>query len=202
MLMFTSEDHERVANGDITVTWRLWKYAHVKAGKVYATNFPFGGSIVVEDVREVPAGEITDADALEVGQPDASSLIEYARSHTGREVSSETLLYRVRFHFDPLDPPKPEYSLDEVAKRLDRLDKASRTGPWTLSTLRLIEENPGVVSRELAPQMDMARADFKLNVRKLKALGLTLSLTVGYELTELGLSYLDSVDSEEPVSLP
>jgi hypothetical protein len=202
MLMFTSEDHERVANSEITITWRLWKYAHVKAGKVYATNFPFGGSIVVEDVRAVPAGEITDSDAHEVGQPDAHALIVYARSHTGREVSADTLLYRVRFHFDPKDPPKPEYSLDEVAKRLDRLDKASRTGPWTLRALQLIEENPGVVSRELAPEMGMDRADFKLNVRKLKALGLTLSLTVGYELTELGLSYLDSVSSEEATSLP
>ena len=128
MLMFTSEDHERVASGEITVTWRLWKYAHVKPGKVYATNFRFGGSIVVEDVRAVPAGEVTDADAREVGQPDAAALIEYARSHTGREVSAETVLYRVQFHYESQEPPKPEYSLEEVSKRLSRLDAASRTG--------------------------------------------------------------------------
>ncbi len=193
-LMFTTEDHQRVANGEITVTWRLWKYAHVKAGKTYATNFRFGGAIAVEDVREVPAGEITDADAHEAGLPDAAALIEYARSHTGRAVSPDTILYRVQFHFESEAPPKPQYSLDEVSKRLARLDKASRTGPWTLQTLRLIEENPGVVSRELAPQVDMPRPDFKLNVRKLKNLGLTLSLPVGYELTELGQTYLDGID--------
>lgn len=194
MLMFTSDDHERVAAGEITVTWRLWKYAHVKPGKLYASGFPFGGSIAVDDVREVRAADITDADALEAGQADAQALIEFARSHTGREVSPDTLLFRVRFHFEAESPPKPAYSIEEVTKRLARLDKASRTGPWTRQTLRLIEENPGVVSRQLAPQMDMPRDDFKLNARKLKALGLTLSLPVGYELTELGQGYLDSLE--------
>lgn len=194
MLMFTSDDHQRVANGEITVTWRLWKYAHVKAGKTYPSGFPFGGSTVVEDVREVRAADITDADAHEAGHPDARALIDFARSHTGREVSPETILYRVQFHFDERSPPGPKYSLEQVSKRLERLDKASLAGPWTLSTLRLIESNPGVVSRELAPQIDLPRADFKTNVRKLKALGLTLSLPVGYELTELGQTYLDSLE--------
>ena len=194
MLMFTSEDHGRVAAAEITVTWRLWKYAHVKPGKVYASGFAVGGAIAVEDVRVVPASEITDADALEVGLPGATALIDYARSHTGREVSGDTLLYRVQFHFEPVGPPKPQYSLDEVSIRLQRLDKASRAGPWTLTALRLIEENPGVVARNLAVEMGMPRDDLKVNVRKLKALGLTLSLPVGYELTELGQSYLDSME--------
>jgi hypothetical protein len=190
-LMFTSDDHQRVANGEITVTWRLWKYAHVKAGRTYASGFD--GSIVIEDVRTVRAADVTDTDAREVGQPDAAALIDFARSHTGRIVEPDTVLYRVRFHYDPSDPPKPQHSLEEVTKRLDRLDRASPRGAWTLETLRLIEENPGVVSRELAEQIGMERADFKVNVRKLKGLGLTLSLLVGYELTESGQAYLDSV---------
>ena len=193
MLMFTSEDHERVAAGEITVTWRLWKYAHVKAGKLYVSGFSFGGAIAVEDVREVRAADITDADAHEAGQPDAAALIEFARSHTGRTVTPDTMLYRVQFHFEAEAPPRSEYSLDEVSKRLQRLDKASRMGPWTLQTLRLIEDNPGIVSRHLAPVMGMHRDDFKVNVRKLKNLGLTLSLPVGYELTELGQAYLDTL---------
>ena len=192
MLMFTSEDHERVAAGEITVTWRLWKYAHVKAGKLYASGFPFGGAIAVEDVRAVRAADITDADAQEAGQRDARALIEFARSHTGRSVEPDTLLYRVQFHFQPEAPPKQEYSLEEVTTRLERLDSASGIGPWTLQVLRLIESNPGVVSRQLAPQMEMPRDEFKLSVRKLKGLGLTTSLLVGYELTELGQTYLDS----------
>ena len=106
------------------------------------------------------------------------------------------MLYRVQFHYSSDDPPKSEYSLDEVSKRLQRLEKASRTGAWTLPTLRSIEENPGVVSRELAPQLGMQRDDFKVNVRKLKNLGLTLSLPVGYELTQLGQAYLDGMEMQ------
>ena len=40
----------------------------------------------------------------------------------------------------------------------------------------------------------MPRPDFKLNVRKLKNLGLTLSFPVGYQLTELGQTYLDGLE--------
>jgi hypothetical protein len=192
MVSFTYDDYPRIAAGEITVTWRLWKYAHVKPGKVYATGF--GGAIAVEDVRIVRAADVTDADAREVGQPDVAGLIEFVRSHTGRVVEPDTLLYRVQFHYEPVEPPRPEYSLEEISKRLGRLDGASKSGPWTLATLRLIEENPGVVARNLAREIEMYKDDFKVNVRKLKALGLTHSLTVGYELSELGQAYLDSLD--------
>ncbi len=59
--------------------------------------------------------------------------------------------------------------------------------------LHLLEDGPGVAARHLAPEVGQPLADFKVNVRKLKALGLTLSLETGYELSELGQSYLDSL---------
>lgn len=191
MLLFTADDHARVASGEITVTWRLWKYAHVKAGRVYASGF--GGGIEVEDVRPVRAADISDSDAREVGLSDARSLIDFARSHTGREVSGETTLYRVQFRYLRDAPQKPSLSLAEVAARLDRLDRASKRGAWTLQTLRLIEASPGVAARLLAPDAGLPAPDFKVSVRKLKALGLTISLEIGYELSELGQAYLDSV---------
>jgi hypothetical protein len=192
MVSFTAEDHARVAAGEVTVTWRLWKYAHVKAGKTYATGF--GGAVEIDDVRAVRAADVTEADAHEAGLPDAESLIELARSHTGREVTDETLLYCVRFRYTPVTPEKPRLPLEEIARRLDRLDVASKRGPWTLQALRLIEANPAIVARLLAPETGLPLLDFKQNVRKLKALGLTISLERGYELSELRQSYLDSVD--------
>jgi hypothetical protein len=191
MVSFTAEDHARVAAGDITITWRLWKYAHVKAGKVYATGF--GGAVEIEDIRAVRVADVTDNDAHEAQLPDAASIIELARSHTGREVSGDTLLYRVQFHYLQQAPEKPRLSLEDVTKRLERLDNASKRGPWTLQTLRLIEDGPGVAARYLAPELGQALPDFKLNVRKLKALGLTVSLETGYELSELGQTYLDAI---------
>jgi hypothetical protein len=73
------------------------------------------------------------------------------------------------------------------------MDATSPTGPWTLAALRLIEENRGVVARALAEEMELPRLEFKARVRRLKALGLTVSLPVGYELSELGQTYLDSL---------
>jgi DNA-binding IclR family transcriptional regulator len=76
------------------------------------------------------------------------------------------------------------------------MDAASASGPWTLAALHLIEENRGVVARELAEELELPKLDFKARVRKLKALGLTVSLPVGYELSELGQRYLDSLGAD------
>lgn len=81
-----------------------------------------------------------------------------------------------------LDPEK----LAKLKARLDRLDRASNSGAWTARTLRLIAAHPGVVSSTLARHMKMERPAFKINVRKLKELGLTESLEVGYRLSALG----------------
>jgi predicted transcriptional regulator len=56
--------------------------------------------------------------------------------------------------------------------------------------LRAIDERPGVVSTLLAEQVGLDRPALKLNVRKLKALGLTESLEVGYRLSPRGAAAL------------
>jgi hypothetical protein len=189
--LFTAADLARVAAGELTVTWRLWKRAHVKVGRAYPAGH---GAVVIDEVRLVRVGDVTDADARQVGLPDAKSLVNLVRSHKRAAVSGKTILHRVAFHYVAQAPPRrPDLSLPEIAKRLARLDAASASGPWTAAALRLIEENRGVVARELAEEMELPRLDFKARIRKLKALGLTVSLPVGYELSELGQTYLDSL---------
>src|SRR5688572_15331110 len=107
MLLFTADDHRRVASGEITVTWRLWKYPHVKAGSTYATGFGF---VAIDDLRQVRVADVTDVDAHEARLSDARVLVEFARSHTGADVSPDTVLHRVEFRYlgerDPR-PPRP-----------------------------------------------------------------------------------------------
>ena len=93
--------------------------------------------------------------------------------------------WHVTFHRVAPEPTAPPLPLEEVRRRLDRMD-ARATDPWTMATLRLIGEQPGVVSTVLAEQLGRERFPFKADVRKLKALGLTESLEVGYRLTPLG----------------
>ncbi len=58
--------------------------------------------------------------------------------------------------------------------------------PWTGAALALIEAQPGTRAADLAASAGLPTAKFKANVRRLKALGLTQSLEVGYRLTDLG----------------
>ena len=84
--------------------------------------------------------------------------------------------------------------LADLTTRLDRLDSCSTHGPWTREVLGLIGRRSAVVSTELAAELGRPRPDFKLDVRKLKALGLTHSLDVGYELSPRGRAYLAATE--------
>jgi hypothetical protein len=108
-------------------------------------------------------------------------------------------LYRVQFR--PADGPDPRDQLaaaatltsgelDDLRRRLERLDRASAEGPWTRSTLEIIAANPAVRAGDLAPRLGQDLLAFKLNVRKLKNLGLTISLGTGYRLSPRGESFL------------
>ena len=67
---------------------------------------------------------------------------------------------------------------------------AVRGTPWTRQVLRLIAERQGVRAPDLAASLDRETLSFKRDVRKLKELGLTHSLPVGYEISPRGRAYL------------
>jgi hypothetical protein len=83
---------------------------------------------------------------------------------------------------------------DEIASilaRLDRLDAASRHGAWTRASLDLIDRNPGVRAPDLAARLGRETQEWKADVRKLKELGLTESLAIGYRVSPRGEAVLD-----------
>ena len=73
------------------------------------------------------------------------------------------------------------------------MDARSTNGPWTTMTLELIATNPGKRAAELAESAQMETKRFKTNVRKLKELGLTESLEVGYRLSPRGRVVLERI---------
>ena len=75
-------------------------------------------------------------------------------------------------------------------RRWARLDASSSSGPWTRTKLEPSPPTPSPRRRPSATSLGRERAPFKLDVRKLKNLGLTISLTKGYELSPRGLAYL------------
>ncbi len=102
-------------------------------------------------------------------------------------------VWRVDFVFVGADDRiarRAEASPADLAAVITRLTRLDRNGPWTRNTLQLIERYPGIVSTTLARQAGQDRAAFKLNVRKLKELGLTESLDIGYRLSPRGEAVL------------
>ncbi len=179
-----------ITDGSITVTFRRWKKPQVIAGRPYRTP---AGRIHVEAIDEVDPAVITHPEARRAGFTDADHLRSELRG------TGDLPTYRIEFHL--IDEPDPrevlassdDLSPDDLAElrtRLDRLDRASKHGPWTRETLAIIAARPGVRAGDLADDVGRERAPFKLDVRKLKALGLTHSLEVGYRLSPRGEAFL------------
>ena len=107
-------------------------------------------------------------------------------------------MFIIDFHYDgsALARPAPTtvvvgaQELAELARRLDAMDRRAPEGAWTRETLRLIRARPGVRAAVLARALGRARDDFKRDVRKLKRLGLTISLEIGYRLSQKGETFL------------
>ena len=200
-MIFRREDRERVARGEITISYRLWRSAKVKAGKSYRTPL---GTIAVDDVKVIPAAMIARRDVRRTGCKRIAEIRELAGEQTKTHVDDDTLLHRVQFRFlgdeAPTSKPARTLDLEDVAARLTRMDQRSPRGAWTHAVLQAIETQPQVPARILCAQLDWERLDFKAHVRKLKALGLTISHEVGYELSDLGRRYLSSLTSENPVT--
>jgi exonuclease VII large subunit len=81
-------------------------------------------------------------------------------------------------------PIDDEAELDRLRARLRKLDERAAAGPWTRQTLELIAERPATRAADLSRALGRDKASFKTDVRKLKALGLTESLEVGYRLSQ------------------
>jgi hypothetical protein len=193
-MLFEARFRDGVQDGSVTITFRRWKRRHAVAGHRYRTVV---GMIEVEDVDVVDPASITDADARRSGYPSADAVRADLRG------TDDLPVYRVRFHAVHEPDPRDELAataaltaedVAEITKRLDRLDRASSSGPWTRETLALIAARPEVRAGDLADAVGRERAPFKLDVRKLKNLGLTLSLPVGYRLSPRGRAYLDAAD--------
>ena len=178
-----------VADGSVTLAFRRWAKPDVKVGSQFRT---VAGVIRVEEVEVVDPGEITDEDAHRAGWPDAARLLRQL------DKVEQPTTYRIRLAWAGPDPrialrENADLSDEDVAAidaKLERLDQASSHGPWTMATLEVIRRRPHTRAPDLAAELGRERAPFKIDVRKLKNLGLTRSFEVGYEVSPRGLAYL------------
>jgi len=92
-VQFSPELRDRVADGTITVSYRLWSRPKVKVGGIYRSTDVV---IEVDDLDLVPFSSVTDEDLARTGEPDLDSL-RRRTAHAG-PVHDDTFVYRVEFH--------------------------------------------------------------------------------------------------------
>ncbi|WP_454041624.1 winged helix-turn-helix domain-containing protein [Cellulosimicrobium sp. Marseille-Q8652] len=181
-----------IQDGTVTLAFRRWTVPRVRVGTRQRTRI---GVVEVTSVDRVPLGP--DGTPL-VSEDDARRAGTASPAHVlARGAGREGDLYKVGLRFAGADPRvalRADDHLDEAAveairSRLARTDRAADE-PWTRAYLELVAANPGVVARELAAGIGMERDPFKVRVRRLKELGLTESLDVGYRISPRGAAYL------------
>jgi hypothetical protein len=188
-MLFQRRFHDGIRSGEIRCTVRIWQRPHVKVGGRYALG---DGAIVVDKIHEARLDDITAALARRCGFSSLVDLLKVAKHGRGERV------FVIDFHYDGASGARPQPHTDTVppeelaqlAERLDAMDRRAKGGAWTLATLRAIDARPGVLAAKLARSLGRPRDEFKRDVRKLKNLGLTFSLDIGYRLTPKGKALL------------
>ncbi|HEY3096010.1 MAG TPA: hypothetical protein VGK05_04170 [Acidimicrobiia bacterium] len=189
-MLFKGHILDGIADGTISLAFRRWVRPRVRVGSQLRTAI---GVLAVDAVDEVDIADVTEEEARRAGFLSRADLLDELASRADGSV------YRVELHLAGPDPraalrlagSPTDDELSEVRRRLERLDDASRHGPWTMPVLRLIRDRPAVRAGDLAPVMGQETPAFKRDVRKLKELGLTESLEVGYRLSPRGQAVLE-----------
>jgi hypothetical protein len=183
-MLFRSDILQGIAEGRVTLAFRRWRRPPPADGSSLRSPV---GVLSLDRVTIVDEGDITPEDVRRTGM---------AIAELRALIAGEGTLLRIEFHLAGDDPRiglrerLPDHAeLEAIMARLARIDAASPT-PWTTHYLQLIADQPGIVSRVLAPQADAEVPPFKRRVRQLKELGLTESLEVGYRISPRGRAVL------------
>ena len=189
-MMIRPAELAAIRAGTIDLAFRRWAKPRVVVGTRMRTAV---GVIEVTSLEQVTVSSLRADDARRAG---AVSLAALRQALSAR---SEDPAWRIGLAYAGPDPREALRSTvpdsDEIASinaRLDRLDASSSYGAWTRQTLDLIDRNPTVRAPDLAEQVGRETQDFKKDVRKLKELGLTESLAIGYLLSPRGEAVVDA----------
>lgn len=185
-MLINEDDFEAIASGRVDTAFRRWIRPTVKAGGTLTTA---AGVLAIDAVDVVALNAVTAEDLARAGFDARDTLDAMLGNRKGT-------LYRIRLRYVGEDPRAAlresaalsEADADAIGQTLARMDGST---PWVRRTLVLIGERAGQPAQELAEVLGVEKLKFKSNVRRLKALGLTESLDVGYRLSPRGRAWLD-----------
>ena len=195
-MILRQADLRGIAAGEITLAFRKWRSPTVKTGGRLRTAI---GVLAIDEVRRVEESEISEADAHASGCASRAVLL---RELTRRD---EGAIYRIRLHLAGADPrlalreddAVSERQLADLRRKIAAFDARSPHGPWVRSTLELIADRPACRAVDLAKTLGFEKDWLKTSIRKLKELGLTESLEVGYRVSPRGAVVLRELQAAE-----
>jgi len=195
-MLFKKATLEGIAAKKVTLAFRRWKKPPVKTGGALMTAV---GVLAIESVEKTALSKITEDEAKAAGFETRAALLKEIAKHPGGD------LYRVKLKLGGADPRialrqdghLSKSEMKNVLAALSRLDQTSEHGAWTATTLRLIDKYPARRAPDLAASQRRDPMIFKRDVRKLKDLGLTEALEIGYRLSPRGRAVLVAINSSD-----
>jgi hypothetical protein len=192
-MLFRQRFLDGIRDGRITLAFRRWRRPSVRAGGTLLTPV---GELRIGSVAPVALESISEEDARRAGYDSRSSLLADLTDPV------QGVVYRIELASLGADPRialrtsvATGAEQPDLVRRLDRLDARAGGGPWTRRVLELLDSHPEVSAARLSALIGQEKEQFKINVRKLKALGLTESLERGYRLSPRGAALLEALRS-------
>ena len=132
-IQFRVRDYQRIATGELTLTFRRWRRPQARVGGRYRVG---EGAVEVDLVRPIADDAITPDDARAAGFETPAAVLEAIERNRRRGADPGSQLYRVAFHFagPHVDPRKRLQADDELdhdelenlTQRLAKMDGRSK----------------------------------------------------------------------------
>ena len=177
-----------IADGSVTLAFRRWDAPRMRPGSTQRT---VAGVVEVTTLDVVDPERLTEDDAARAGIRSLAELLQLLDRRAGAHV------YRMR---GPAGRARSAGRAARAGRPVRRRAARDRRAagphgrrprsPLDPGGAALISAQPGVRAPDLAASLGRETLPFKRDVRKLKELGLTCSLPVGYEISHRGRAYL------------
>ena len=184
-MLFKKKFLTLIAQGKVQTAFRKWRRPSVSESGTLLTSV---GQLRIKSIEQIKYEQITDDEILNAGYKN--------RAELDKEFSfkEEGDIYKIQFELEQADPrielsentDISDNEMNEIHNKLMRYDSCGKVKNWTLKILETIHVEPGKNAVDYAAKLGYEKEWFKLNIRKLKNLGLTISLTDGYDISPRG----------------
>lgn len=184
-MLFKNNHLNNIKKGNITLAFRKWQKPSVKIGTLLHTSV---GLIEIKNIEVIQENDITTEDAINSGFKNKEALFKSLSTKNKGDIFKIAIAFysedpRIKLR-EQTDVSDTEFA--NILSKLNRLDKFSKEGVWTTKVLQTIEENPNLHAIGIAALTGFQKEWLKINIRKLKNLGLTISHSIGYEISPRG----------------